>query len=76
MINGKDLGRPANACLVTAGGTIHATGKIVAYCPTPMVCIRTEKGEELWWNADLCEVIIPDQPSKDQALMQPGRDST
>lgn len=39
----------------TGDGT-HATGRVIAFCDAPTICILTEQGERIWWRADLAEI--------------------
>ena len=32
-------------------------GQVVAYSDEPMVCIRTNSGDVIWWNASLTRIV-------------------
>lgn len=46
------------------GTSVHARGKVVAYCDAPTVVIQTEDGTRVHWRADLT-VEAPDDPRRD-----------
>ena len=57
-----DLGARAVAHYASATTTpgfsnVRARGRIVAYSPVPQVCIETDDGQQIWWRADLTEVV-------------------
>lgn len=49
----------SHATAKTAQGSIVESGKIIAICDSPMICIENEwTGHRLWWRLDLCEVFL------------------
>ncbi len=41
---------------------VRAEGRVIGYSPGPMVLIKTDDGEQIWWGAEL--TIIDDQEAK------------
>lgn len=47
-----------------ADGSPSVEGRIIGYCTSPMVCIRTANGQQVWWRADMTEVVSGPRPTE------------
>lgn len=49
--------------MTTKPGSVVGGGKVIAYCPAPMVCVMLANGKRVWWRADLCEIEAEESAS-------------
>ena len=41
----------------TGPGSVHAVGRVIAYCDAPQVIIEDADGDQSHWRADMCKAV-------------------